>query len=161
MKCSEVHRQLFQYLDEELSKDQIKQIESHLKACASCRSIYENTREAWNALKEEKISHQPFFYTRLKQRMENRKSKSLPDFSRIGRTILQPAIYFVVLGLGIYIGIHLGQGLEPQYESASTAGQTNYIESYAKSQYLNGMELEIVEQEMLTEEQSEIENNNE
>lgn len=161
MKCSEVHKQLFQYLDGELSEYQIKQIEEHLKACASCRSIYENSREAWNDLQQEKIPHQPFFYTRLKQRMENRKTRSVPDFSSIGKAILQPAIYFVVLGLGIYIGVYLGQGLEAQNETASTTQEINYMEDYAKSQYLNGMELEILEQEMLTEKQSENGGNNE
>ena len=93
--------------------------------------------------------------------MEERNSKSMPDFTRIGRAILQPAIYFIVLGLGIYIGVHLGQGLESQNETASTTEQINYIESYAKSQYLNGMELEIVEQELLTEQQAENGDNNE
>jgi anti-sigma factor RsiW len=161
MKCSEVHKLLFRYLDGELSEDKIKQVKAHLETCASCHSIYKNAREAWNGLKEDKRPYQPFFYTRLKQRMENRKTRSIPDFSRIGKTILQPAIYFVVLGLGIYIGVYLGQGLKSQNETASTTGQTNYIENYAKNQYLNGMELEIVEQEMLSKKQTESEGNNE
>ncbi|MGM0531373.1 MAG: zf-HC2 domain-containing protein [Bacteroidota bacterium] len=161
MKCSEVHKQLFQYLDGELSESQIKLIYDHLENCASCRSICENTKEAWNAVQNEEIPYQPFFYTRLKQKMENRKTKSVPGFTRIGRAILQPAIYFIVLGLGIYIGVHLGQGLQTQNETASATEQINYIESYAKSQYLNGMELEIVEQELLTEKQAENEENDE
>lgn len=161
MKCSEVHKQLLLYIDGELSENQIKRIYEHLKVCSSCHSVYENTRKAWKALRNEEIPHQPFFYTRLKQRMEKRKSKSVPDFTRIGRAILQPAIYFIVLGLGIYIGVHLGQGLEPQNETVSSTEQINYIESYAKSHYLNGMELETVEQEMLTEKQTENESNNE
>ncbi len=155
MKCSEVHKQLLQYLDKELPENQMKHIHQHLETCASCRSTYENTRKAWNALRNEEISHQPFFYTRLKQRMENRKTRSAPGFAGVGRKILQPAIYFIILGLGIYIGVHLGQGMQTQNETASSAQQINYIEDYARSQYLNGMELEIVEQELLTETQAE------
>ncbi len=161
MRCSEVHKQLFAYLEGELSEKQVIQIDHHLEVCASCRLVFENTREAWNDLREEEIPYQPFFYTRLKQRMENRKNRSVPNLARIGRAILQPAIYFVILGLGIYIGVQLGQGVEPQNETASTSEQTNYIENYARSQYLNGMELELVEQEMLTEHQTENEENNE
>jgi hypothetical protein len=93
--------------------------------------------------------------------MENRKNRSVPNLARVGRSILQPAMYFAILGLGIYIGVQLGQGLEPQDETASTTEQINYIEDYAKSQYLNGMELEWVEQEMLTEQQTENTENNE
>jgi predicted anti-sigma-YlaC factor YlaD len=161
MKCSETHKQLFLYLDGELSENEIRRIDNHLEECASCRSVYENTREAWNALREEEIPHQPFFYTRLKQRMENRKNRSVPDLNRIGRAILQPAIYFIILGLGIYIGVQLGQGIEPQDGTVSTTEQINYMENYAKSQYLNGMELERIEQEMLTERQTENTENNE
>jgi len=161
MKCSELHKQLFSYLEGELSENDVRCIDNHLEECASCRSVYNNTREAWDALREEEISYQPFFYTRLKQRMENRKNRTAPNLARIGRAILQPAIYFVILGLGIYIGVHLGQGFEPQDETVSTTEQINYIEDYAKSQYLNGMELEWVEQEMLTEHQTENTENNE
>ena len=161
MKCSEIHKQLFPYLEGELSENEVGRIDNHLEECASCRSVYENTREAWNALREEKIPHQPFFYTRLKQSMENRKNRSVPNLARVGRTILQPAMYFAILGLGIYIGVQLGQGFELQDGTASTNEQINYIEDYAKSQYLNGMELEWVEQEMLTEQQTENTENNE
>ncbi|MFP4619934.1 MAG: zf-HC2 domain-containing protein [Bacteroidales bacterium] len=161
MKCSEVYKQLFQYLDGELSEIQKKRIEEHLESCASCRSICENSREAWNAARIEEIPYQPFFYTRLKQKMENREGKSVPAFARIGKAILQPALYFIVLGLGIYIGVYLGQGAENQSETTSSIEQTNYIEGYAKSHYLNGMELETVEQEMLTENQAQNGENNE
>lgn len=155
MKCSEVHRRLFQYLEEELSEKEQKHIQEHLETCELCYSIYTHTREALYDAKKERIPYQPFFYTRLKQRMEDRKVKFAPGLQRTGRILLQPGIYFAVLGLGIYMGIQLGRGLEPQSTTAAQTEQADYIETYIQSQYLNGMELETIEQEMLTEQQTE------
>jgi anti-sigma factor RsiW len=150
MNCSDVHKHLVEYLEGELSEENKKMLEKHMDNCTSCYKMLSLFRKAWHELKNETIPYQPFFYTRLKEKMEQKQVYASSVFPRLKQVIIQPAIYLVVLALGIYIGIQLGQGIEPQYASTTQSEQTNYIELYAKSQYLNGMELEVIEQEMLT-----------
>lgn len=151
MNCSDVHKHLVEYLEGDLSEESKKMLEKHMDNCTSCYKMLSAFRVAWLELKNETIPYQPFFYTRLKERMEQKQVYSSSLFPRLKQVIIQPAIFLVVLALGIYIGIQLGQGIEPRYTSTYQTGQTDYIELYAKSQYLNGMELEVIEQEMLTE----------
>jgi hypothetical protein len=149
-------------LEGELSEKKKQRVDKHLENCQTCRKIFEKTRQAWVSAASDKIDYQPFFYTRVKQRMEDREeSKRTGFFPQISRKLLQPAIYFAVLGLGIYLGIQLGKGLEPGYDNTAQTRQIDYIENYANSQFLNGMELEIIEQEMLTDNKTENENNDE
>lgn len=165
MKCKQIHKQLIFYIDGELTPEMTKNIQAHLNECAECQKIYQKMKRAWGEQAAAPIPYQPFFYTRVKQGLKNdmdrNKRFSLQKYKRI---ILQPAIYFVVLGLGIYLGIQLGQGAQPDQQVAQNeiSSQQEFIEAYADSQYINGMNLEILEKEMIAEEQqTEKEENNE
>jgi len=154
MNCSKVHKKILQYIDGELTGDENQAVEQHLESCNDCQKLYQKMRVSWNNLQEEKIPYQPFYYTRLKQRMENEAERKTNRFKKL---VLQPAIYVIVLGFGIYIGILLGTGLQPTNATVADADttETEYIRDYAESQYWNGMELEKIEKEFLTEQQNE------
>jgi anti-sigma factor RsiW len=154
MKCKEIHNKLIDYLDDELPVKEKEQVREHLSQCKQCWQIFQELKEAWSSLKDEKISYQPFFYTRLKQRMENKNERSA-SLAKYGKMILQPVMYFVILGLGIFIGIQLGQGIETSGEQVTQYGEEAYIESFADNQNLMSTQLDSIEQDMLKIEKTE------
>ena len=156
MKCNKIHKNLLFYIDGELSSNKADEIYNHLMQCSECRKLYEQMAGIWNAAEEERIPYQPFFYTRVEQALKNNRAKKQPIFRRYGKAILQPAIYFIVLGLGIFIGVQLGQGVQSQQQVSSNeiSSRQQFIEAYADSNYINGMQLESLETEMIAEEQA-------
>lgn len=159
MKCKDIQLKLISYLDGELPKKEAEAVQEHLAQCNECSALYVSVKEAWSAASVEKIPPQPFFYTRLKQRIENQQQNKLSLWSRVSQFALQPAmVYFVVLASGIFIGIQLGKGVSTGSQGLSdqtTQQEENYIEAYAESQYLNGLQLETIEQELIDEEKQE------
>jgi len=156
MKCNKVHKNLLFYIDGELSSDKTEEIYNHLMQCNECRKLYKKMTGVWNSAEEERIPYQPFFYTRVAQGLENNRAKEPSVLKKYGKIILQPAIYFIVLGLGIFIGVQLGQGVQSQQQVSGNeiSSRQEIIEAYADSNYINGMQLEALEAEMLTQEQS-------
>ena len=142
------------YLDEALPGEEKSQVKKHLEGCPECRALYNRIRESWSLAQEDRIEPQPFFHTRVQQALENRKSTGVVEWKRLARQALQPALFFVVLGLGIFIGIQLGRGLEPSSLADNQVQSHDYIEEYAENQYLDGMKLETLEQEIFLEDSS-------
>lgn len=164
MKCNKIHKNLIFYIDGELSPDITKEIQEHLMLCGKCKKLYEKMAGAWNVSNEGRIPYQPFFYTRVKQGLENSREKKQAMLKRYGKVIFQPVIYFIVLGLGIFIGIQLGQGVysSQQMSNNEISSQQEFIEAYADSNYIDGMKLEALETEMIAQEQpNEKQQNNE
>ncbi len=156
MKCNKVHKNLLFYIDGELSSDKNGKIYNHLMQCSECRKLYEQMAGVWNSDEEERIPYQPFFYTRVEQGLKNNRTKEQSIFKRYGKVILQPAIYFIVLGMGIFIGVQLGTGVQSQQQMSGNEISTRQeiIEAYADSNYINGMQLEALETEMIAQEQT-------
>jgi predicted anti-sigma-YlaC factor YlaD len=161
MKCKDVDKNLIFYLDGELSSEQEKEITEHLGQCSKCRKLYSRLAEVWGHQETEKIPYQPFFFTRVKEGVKNKKGTQAKSLKKYGKLILQPAIYFIVLGLGIFIGVQLGQGISsnPQMSDSNISAQQEIIEAYADSNYINGMQLETLENEMLAQENEKNSNN--
>jgi len=155
MKCNKVHKNLLFYIDGELSSDKADEIYNHLIQCSECRKLYEQLAGIWNSVEEERIPYQPFFYTRVVQGLKNDREKEQSILKKYGKIILQPAIYFIVLGMGIFIGVQLGQGVQSQQQVSNNeiSSRQQFIEAYADSNYINGMQLESLETEMIAEEQ--------
>ena len=148
MKCHQVQKQFLRYADGDLPSQQAEEVARHLGECPECRRLFHEVRETWKLARAEKIEYQPFLYTRIRQRMNSRETATTPALPRMVRLTLQPAIFFIVLGLGIFIGIQLGQGIDSRTEVAAQDQPTNYLEEYAENHYLNGLKLEPLEQEM-------------
>jgi len=155
MKCKKVHKKLIFYIDGELSPEMTQKIRDHLANCTECKKLYNKMSETWKGETSERIPYQPFFYTRVKEGLRNSREKNAFHSRRFGRLILQPAIYFIVLGLGIFIGIQLGQGVTSgsRMSNNEISSQQEFIEAYADSNYINGMQLETLEKEMIAQEE--------
>lgn len=127
MICKKLNKKLLDYIDNNLPESESNEINAHLAECEECYKLFKKLQKTWGNMKEEKIPYQPFFYTRLKSRMEKRYKKA-EGFQKLQRLILQPAMYFVILGFGIFIGVQIGKG--PAYEQQSTTAYINEMESF-------------------------------
>jgi predicted anti-sigma-YlaC factor YlaD len=154
MKCKETQKMLMDYLDGVLPKEEMSRISRHLAECSECHALYEKIRESWSMAKADRLDSQPFFHTRVRQALENRRSSGSGEWRKLARQALQPALFFVVLGLGIFIGVQLGRGIDSPSLVGNQGQPPDYIEEYAENQYLDGMKLETLEQEMFLEDSS-------
>jgi predicted anti-sigma-YlaC factor YlaD len=154
MKCNDIQIKLMDYLDEALPESEMRQVREHLQGCNECSALYHKIQESWSLAKKDRIEPQPFFHTRVQQALENRKSSGTLEWKQFARQALQPALFFVVLGLGIFIGIQLGRGIDTRSLAENQVQSQDYIEEYAENQYLDGMKLETLEQEMFLEDSS-------
>ena len=148
MKCKQVHTRLLDYLEGNLPPQEIKQVKDHLKVCQACSDLCQQMGESWQMVKADRIGYQPFLYTRIQQRLENRAVSRDHSWHRWVRLARQPVIFFLVLFLGIAIGIQLGKDLGGAGGMAVQNQQSDYLEAYADNQYWNGLKLESLEQEM-------------
>lgn len=158
MKCKQIHKNLYQYHERNLSVDLKDIIDEHLNNCPECYAIYTKFAQTINHLKDkDSIPEQPFYYTRLKQRMENKKAKqeSVSDIVW-AKKILQPAIYMASLVLAVYIGILIGSGTNYDKKIAENElVSDDYLEAFAEYQYLNDFQIESIENVLITEDEEE------
>lgn len=152
MNCKNANKLINRYIDGELSKSQSKELEFHLNSCSNCSKVYSKTKSSLDLLKPtSEIEEQAFYYTRLKQKMEDvnaPKESILSVF--LSKKLLQPVIYLSSLILAVYIGILIGSGSSYQNSySEVTIDEESYIESYAQYQYLNEIDIESIENIML------------
>ncbi|MBN1819360.1 MAG: zf-HC2 domain-containing protein [Prolixibacteraceae bacterium] len=109
MKCKSIHNKIIFYLEGNLQKDEMMAIEKHLQICDDCKKFTGELQKTLAIIEKEKIIEvNPFFYTRLKSRMQSQSEKvvsSSPVFLRI----LQPVAFTVLLLIGVYSGIKIGE----------------------------------------------------
>lgn len=106
MNCRSIQKELIFYLDNELLAERTSIVEHHLKNCACCRDYLTFVQSELHLIIEEKNQElTPFFYTRLSVRLEEgEKYQTDRSWSRI----LQPALFTLLLIIGIYGGIQIG-----------------------------------------------------
>ncbi|MBN2105408.1 zf-HC2 domain-containing protein [bacterium] len=107
MNCATFRKQFSVFQDNRLSSDQMNDMALHLQSCADCRKFTEASEAVWELLTIlPKPKLPPFFYTRLKARMEaDHQAKPL---SWIQRAVLS-AMVTAVLTLGIILGSMAGR----------------------------------------------------
>ncbi|MFY9150451.1 MAG: zf-HC2 domain-containing protein [Prolixibacteraceae bacterium] len=138
MNCKTIHQDLIFYLDNELPEERRSVVQEHLNVCADCRKFYELLKTEMQLITEEKNPEvSPFFYTRLSARLEN-KQDYLPQKS--WSTVLQPAFFSLILLIGIYGGLKLGNN------ASSPSIQQNRTSNI---QMLNDFEAEPIESFLL------------
>ncbi|MDY6800529.1 MAG: zf-HC2 domain-containing protein [Bacteroidota bacterium] len=157
MKCNKIHKYFYRYHLGELSPPLKDEIENHITNCTECSALYTKLVQTLNHLNDrETLPEQPFYYTRLKQRMENKKEQTESVWSSgLAKKILQPVIYMASLILAVYIGILIGSGTG-SYESnlaKNEALEDDYIEAFVEYQYLNDFQIESIENVFLSEEE--------
>lgn len=140
MKCKTLHKHIIFFLDGELPALEMDQMKAHLSECKECAAFVEEMRKTLEVITSEKSpSVNPFFYTRLKAKMENRAGIQNELFKRpVFAKILQPAFFSLLLIAGIYTGIKIGQ------PAVVNSGSAIYAEQEIIP-YLNEMENESIE----------------
>ena len=123
MKCKTLHKNLIFFLEEELPEKEMALISAHLLECNSCASFAKDMRQTLGIIETEKSpTVNPFFYTRLKAKLENSESEQKQIFWKPALVrVLQPAIFSILLIIGIYSGIKIGQPAPAQSVSISAA----------------------------------------
>jgi anti-sigma factor RsiW len=111
MECKTIHKELIFFLEGDLPSEKAGQIEMHLNECSACAAFAEEMKETLGILEAEKSpAVNPFFYTQLKAKLENRESAEPAFFKRVVLAqVLQPALFSILLIIGIYSGIKIGQ----------------------------------------------------
>lgn len=111
MKCKAIHKKLISFLDGDLPEEEMKQVQKHLNDCNKCFAFVTEMKKTFDVLGEEKSTDvNPFFYTRLKARLENEEEENpapekLPGLVKV----FQPVFFSVLLLLGIYSGYKIAQ----------------------------------------------------
>ena len=140
MKCKTLHKNLIFFLEGELPEKEMEHIKIHLSECSTCASFAVEMQKTLGILEAERSpAVNPFFYTRLKAKLENQESEQKQVFwSPALVRVLQPAVFSFLLIIGIYAGVKIGQ-------PASTKQYMATIIQNEEIPYLNEMEVESIE----------------
>lgn len=140
MNCKTLHTKIIFFLEGELPASEMEEVKIHLKSCSDCAVFANEMRKTLAVIENEKTPQlNPFFYTRVKARLENQAenvvaTRQTPVLVRI----LQPALFSLLLLAGIYTGIKIGQ----------PAKVNSNIPVFAENEmvpYFNEMETEAIE----------------
>lgn len=102
MDCNKISKNIIFYLDNELSEDGRIEFEAHIHECPQCMNLYENVASTYKLIAvENNIEDNPFFYHKLKTRLETKEESSLVN---IFSTVLKPLAIAASITLGIIIG---------------------------------------------------------
>ncbi|WP_321348316.1 zf-HC2 domain-containing protein [uncultured Draconibacterium sp.] len=109
MKCNKVHSKLIFFLEKELQVSEMEQVQKHLDECSDCARFAAEMKSTLRILENDKVTDEnPFFYTRVKARLEKQHDEQLVARPVLLR-ILQPVAFSILLLLGIYGGFKLGE----------------------------------------------------
>jgi len=132
MKCREVKRKLSAYMDGELDLHEKKMVETHLQSCAKCQHELKILKETWEEITNLPLPDPvPYFYTRLKVRMEEREKKKRLNWVE---QVLIPASAVAVIALGVFIGSTVSRNGNLQIANSSVE------EELVSSLYLNSFD---------------------
>lgn len=148
MKCKQIHKLLPDYIDQNLSDERSSVVHSHLENCEDCSMLYEKMQQSLSLLEpKSEISEQPFYYTRLKQRMENKLANKVSILDQLfSKKLLQPLIYLSSLIIAVYVGILIGSNSSvPNQFTNLNKQEQQYIEEFVENNYLNDLEIEPIE----------------
>lgn len=140
MKCKTLHKKLIFFLEGDLPAREAEEMAAHLAQCDACAAFAEDMKKTLDIIQVEKSPEvNPFFYTRLKARMENEKNR---EKQRVGfpiwEKVLQPAFFTLLLLAEIYTGIKIGQPANTETDPSIFA-ETELVP------FLNEMEAEPIE----------------
>ena len=116
MKCKTLHKKLIFFLEGDLSIEEIKQFEKHLSACPNCAAFALEMKSTLGIIEmENSAKTNPFFYTRVKAKLEDMETKQESIVSRpVLIRVLQPVAFSIILLLGVYAGIKIGQPFQSE-----------------------------------------------
>jgi len=109
MKCKTVNSKLIFFLEKELKPAEMQAVQEHLDSCPDCALFAEEMKKTLSILETDKVDDvNPFFYTRVKAKLENPETQPVVVGRSLVLRVLQPIAFSVILLIGIYAGIKLG-----------------------------------------------------
>ncbi len=140
MKCKDLHKNLIFFLEGGLPQKKMEEIQSHLAGCESCAAFAADLKTTLGIIEIEKSPViNPFFYTRVKAKLENGEQAKWQILQRpVFARILQPVLFSILLIVGVYSGVKIGQ-TSPMKTYSTTVLDQKAIP------YLNEMETESIE----------------
>lgn len=139
MECKTIHNKLIFYLDGELPLQEMEDIKKHLSECRECALFAGELKKMQDILTAEKSTEpNPFFYTRLKAKMEAAEAENqIHTWQNTWTRILQPVLFSILLIAGVYFGSKIGKP-EPLNVAVAAYSEENIP-------YLNEMDSEPIE----------------
>jgi anti-sigma factor RsiW len=108
MKCRHARKRISQYIDEELTPDEKKDFESHIRSCASCKEELEETHALHHLFASAKRFAAPYgFATRVLANLdeeEGSRVRGLLGFRPFFFRTAQVAFALVVMTIGVISG---------------------------------------------------------
>lgn len=139
MKCKTIHKKLIFFLEEELPAKEMDLVKMHLSECSECALFAEELKKTLGVLEQEKSPKvNPFFYTRLKAKIDSLEDAKEPFWRPVLVNVLQPAFFSILLLAGIYSGISIGK-------PASLEITVTALQNQEMIPLLNEMENETIE----------------
>lgn len=131
MNCKKCHNNLIIYLEGGLTESMRRAMAVHLNECIVCSNYATFLSDALQVIKNEKeITPAPYLFTRIKARMETTHYRAS---QKIWHVTLQPAIFSILLLIGIYSGIKIGSLFsdisKPDYISETLAPAVNEMKA--------------------------------
>ncbi len=116
MNCQIVQKKLIFFLEKELSGTEMQAFREHLESCPDCALFAEEMKKTLSILDSERNPEiNPFFYTRVKAKLENQMEAEGQMMRRpVLLRVLQPVAFSIILLLGVYGGIKLGNTSAPK-----------------------------------------------
>jgi anti-sigma factor RsiW len=139
MKCTQVIRRLSAYLDREVSNEDKALISRHLDTCPGCRQELERlTRLSGYLALIEDVEVQPYFMTRLRQRIADREAKHAAPwwFSEWIRRAAIPVAAAAVLILTALTGSYFGKAVY-HWKTGGESGAVMEVANHAGSVLFN------------------------
>ena len=146
MNCQETENNMMSYFDKELSNETALTFVSHIAECPHCAHTYLNLKAVLQTIDTEKIQKDDFyFYTRLQQRMENKKN-TVSVIQYIPKYVLQSIAICCLLTIGIFTGIQIGN----QYSTntinlTAEETRTSQLNAYSEEMFIAEMNNEKME----------------
>lgn len=135
MNCKNFKNNIFLHLEGGLTGSESVAFNNHLNECQKCNELYQNISSTISLFPErENINVDMYFYTRLKQRMENKLSKNV--FGIFTRRILQPLIVSSFVIIGIIIGNYIGNHYIISYTNNNEDIRNVNVKAYAEENYI-------------------------
>ena len=110
MNCKNLHKEIIFYLENELDEKKQREVEAHLGSCPDCKAFADDLKTTLNLMGNvEPIEDDPFFYTRLKAKLENSAIHQPPLLWVKLQASLRPVFLGMLLLAGVFSGIKIGQ----------------------------------------------------
>ena len=155
MNCTEINKNLIFYIEGDLSSEKEKIVKKHLEECDKCKYLYNEMEKTLGVIQKENTPEiNPFFYTRVKAKMEDVQESSFrPVFRPVFMRILQTSVAVVLIAFGVFVGIQMGDNyLNNSMVSGSEQTISKYQE-YSQQLFLDGLEVESIETSLLKKEE--------